>query len=342
MKLLVHIDQKECLRKGINAPDSTRVIELTPAKIPEAYRDVFAECYSLTTGELGNTQNYPIYADYIKMDTNVFTEEDWLKKFTEAVDKMYAVKREKKEAWVKDCQEYITYLDNLKTCKAYKTYANGEKEFYDTYGQINSCSFIYSPPRVHSAEEEAEIKNLQEIIKRKRSEKDAFSIRNEQEAVEKVKESFRIKEKAIAENRSKLLEKINPTALQKVKDGFGTNEELITIIREHIKTEFSKATGLNLLKQNNFDESTDLDDETYIQFKATQKIVQDHLGPFAKVKFGYAYSGRKFREATEDDDPELVDCDGEVYDPKNLCAAVRVEWTDETYNINCIARVALG
>ena len=53
MKLLIHINQKESIRKGENAPDSTQVFDLDPGCLPDDLRDFFAEHLDLKTGELG-------------------------------------------------------------------------------------------------------------------------------------------------------------------------------------------------------------------------------------------------------------------------------------------------
>jgi hypothetical protein len=52
MKLLLHIDQRERLRRGMDAPQSTQKIDFNAKDIPRDLRIAFARFYDFTTGEI--------------------------------------------------------------------------------------------------------------------------------------------------------------------------------------------------------------------------------------------------------------------------------------------------
>lgn len=52
MKLLIQIDQIASLTAGLDAPDSTKILDISPADIPADIRPVVMACYDITTGKM--------------------------------------------------------------------------------------------------------------------------------------------------------------------------------------------------------------------------------------------------------------------------------------------------
>ena len=328
MRVLVNINQKAAIAAGINAPRSTETIEVDPAEIPEECRALFADWYNLNTGRVSphHGPEWSVVPPDLKGA--------WLDGLAAAVaaeKEREATARKEREAKEAEAQALAT--DIRSNPEKYIVESNADCSVLLEIGEITLRLKLKAKAKEFNLPYQARTDLVgEDWINGVREELRAENARSKEAAIAYAKEEFLSKHGALIQLWREGCASISPLLLEKFKAGYAEANEVHKAFWRGVK----ERAGLELLscasvlvldsEYTHWKSSPEnLTDKQYAELVRIQKRVLSDF-PGAQFEVGLASKGSVFRPATEDDDPEEIDSDNEVYDPEAVEAinAVKV------------------
>ncbi len=305
MNILIKIDQKAAFAAGIDAPNSTELVEVNPANLTQAERDYIAK--NLDGNKL---------SDYYTSADLFFDElkEKVAKKVTEQ-KKREAELAEKEAKFASELDDFIAKKATLESHHAISMSENGVIK-NDKYGVVKVSFNVDVYKKMHVPAGLYDTDAAQRLRK---------CLAEIEKANEKLIEDARLAHidelKAkfadyIAEKES-YIKRLDLVLLERHKNGYASNDE----IERAIKSLILKDAGLPVFDCKLFNSGVDvtLSNEQYLQLKELKDKYKH-----ANVEAADVYHYRDAEDFEEGDE------DGEVRE--DLGVGVLVEW--EQLNIN--------
>ena len=305
MNILIKIDQKAAFAAGIDAPNSTELVEINPANLTQAERDYVAK--NLDGNKLSG---------YYTSASLFFAElKEKIAKNVVEQKKRKAELAEKEAKFASELDDFIakkeTYTEKLYISMSENGVINNNKYGVvkvsfnvDVYKKMDIPAGLYNTDTAqrlnkYLAEIEKENENLIEDARLAH--------------VDELKAKFA---DYIAEKES-YIKRLDPVLLERHKNGYASNDE----IERAIKSLILKDAGLPVFDHKLFNSGVDvtLSNEQYLQLKELQDKYKH-----AKVEAADMYY---YRDA---EDFEAGDEDGEI--SEDLGIGILVEW--EQLNID--------
>lgn len=353
MQILLTVDQQAALRRGINATSSTIKLDIDPATLTQIERDVLAAV--LRDGHDATKLGLNIESDEFtggdgsyscNTDPLMLSRPD-LDGLREAIGVMLAVRDEKRKVVlaVRDEKraEARSKLDDLMIAEprlaklwlredGKETTWENEKMLEVTYSSVNSyhdkaynlapddhtrynewqCEQDARNRAAKAAAIEAARPELARLVKEKQAKADAEA---------RAKADAEGKAKA---ERKAMIARLPEPFRARIRGGYATTAEVDRAIREMVRSDVGLADPVDYKVSRALKKLTDDEFVTLEQARAdlSKRIPGAVVDPMEVAdQFG------DYRDATEDDDPDDIDDDGEVWeDDVNLHRCIFVSW----------------
>ncbi|HFD31319.1 MAG TPA: hypothetical protein ENJ28_01205 [Gammaproteobacteria bacterium] len=289
MNILINIDQKAAFKAGLDAPNSTELVDINPAELSQAERDYIAKF--LDGNKLNKSFTHAsLFADELKKMVAEYEMEQQERETERA---------EKESEFAKQVDEFIAKKETRTAHHAISMNENGKIQ-NNGYGVV-SVSFDVDEYKMLSI---SYALYKSETAKRLRDYQTKLKAENE-----KMLESARLAH--VSELKAKLdeyltekgnyLQRINPVLLERYKNGYATDDEVNRAIADVIAGDASLT-----VYDGSFDKIDNLSDDEYLQLKKQRTY---HKGATLTAVEIYHYRDAEYDEIG-DEDGEVKEIDG--------------------------------